>query len=228
MEGFGKSLDLRPYRSFQEQLAKEVRIEPLSKDPKRVGGADVGYAGEFGIAAICVMSWPELEPLEDRVIVDRVRFPYIPGFLSFREVPLLRKAFDSLGCLPDILFVDGQGIAHPRGLGLASHLGVVLGIRTIGCAKKVLVGEARDPGPQRGAFSPLYYRGKLVGALLRTREGVKPICISPGHGIDLEGSIRMVMGATKGFRLPEPIRRAHHLTQLGKLRLLRGGGPNRG
>ncbi len=228
MGGSGRSLDLSPYRSLQEQLAKEVKIEPLLEEPDRVGGADVGYAGGFGIAAICVMSWPELEPLEDEVIVDKVSFPYIPGFLSFREVPLLKEAFGSLRCVPDILFVDGQGIAHPRGLGLASHLGVVLGIRTIGCAKKVLVGEARDPGPRRGAFSPLYYRGRIVGALLRTKEGVKPVCISPGHGIDLEGSIRMVMGATKGFRLPEPIRRAHHLTRIGRLRLLKGGGPSRG
>ncbi len=213
MEGSGKSFKIRELEKLQRELSREVLIEPLKKEPQVVGGVDVSYRGKWGVGVLILMRWPELEVIQERFKIGEVDFPYIPGFLSFREVPLLESLFEGLDFLPEVLFVDGQGIAHPRRFGLASHLGVLLGIRTIGCAKRPLVGEAEEPKDRKGAFSLLRHEGEVVGALLRTKKGVKPLCVSPGHRMDMEGSIHLVLKATRGFRVPEPLRRAHLLSR---------------
>jgi deoxyribonuclease V len=150
-----------------------------------------------------------MEVLEVRTSALQVAFPYVPGLLSFRELPALLPALQALGRQPDLIFVDGQGLAHPRSFGLASHLGVLTGIPTIGCAKSRLVGEAAEPGPEVGDWEPLLYRERTVGAVLRTRRGVKPLYISVGHLVDLSTALRMVLGCLRGVRLPEPQRKAH-------------------
>lgn len=213
MEGLGKSFEIGELEKLQRKLSREVLIEPLKDEPQVVGGVDVSYRGRWGAGVLILMSWPELEVIQERFKIGEVDFPYLPGFLSFREVPLLEPLFEGLDFLPDVLFVDGQGIAHPRRFGLASHLGIILGIRTIGCAKRPLIGEAEEPEDRKGAFSLLRHEGEVVGALLRTKKGVKPLCVSPGHRMDLEGSIHLVLKATRGFRIPEPLRRAHLLSR---------------
>ncbi len=142
--------------------------------------------------------------------------PYIPGILSFREIPPILKALKKLKSEPDLIFCDGQGIAHPRGLGLASHLGLLTGKPTIGCAKKRLVGQFSEPGQHRGDYSLLLYKGKKVGAVLRTKEKIRPLFVSPGYAIEIEGSVRIVLDCGGQYRIPEPIREAHLL--VNKLR----------
>jgi len=212
-------------KALQRQLASKVRLEPFSGPLGFIGGADVAYVGPWAIGVVVVMRWPDLQLIDMGRAVELVSFPYVPGFLSFREVSVLVEAYYATVKRPELLLVDGQGIAHPRGIGLASHLGVMLGIRTIGCAKEVLIGKAHPPGRKRGAYSPLVFEGKTIGVLLRTKESVKPICVSPGHRIDLWGSIRWTLESTRGARLPEPIRMAHQLAQMSKALFLKAEAP---
>lgn len=213
-------------KALQRQLAAKVRLEPFRGPVKFIGGADVAYVGPWAIGVVVVMKWPDLELVDVGRTIELVSFPYVPGFLSFREVPVLVEAYYATIKRPDLLLVDGQGIAHPRGIGLASHLGVMLDIRTIGCAKEVLVGKARPPARGKGAYSLLVSEGKTIGVLLRTKRDTKPLCVSPGHRIDLESSIRWILESTRGARLPEPLRRAHQFAQLSKAFFLRGEAPN--
>jgi len=156
-----------------------------------------------------VLSYPDLDLMDEAFVRGRISFPYIPGLLSFREAPLLLQAFRGLRRLPDVILYDGQGIAHPRGFGLASHMGVLLDLPSVGCAKKKLVGDFGEVGLQAGSTTPLKMESKTIGAVIRTRSGVKPVFVSPGHRIDLESSIKLVLRTCRGFRLPEPLRRAH-------------------
>ncbi|NPV60429.1 MAG: deoxyribonuclease V [Actinobacteria bacterium] len=200
-------------REIQERMRREVSEGPpldLS-GVRRVAGTDISYLRESRLAlgVAVLMSFPELEPLETATAVLEVPFPYVPGLLSFRELPALLPALEALSTLPDLILADGQGVAHPRGFGLASHLGVLTSIPTIGCAKSRLLGEAEEPGTEKGDWTPLRYAGRTVGAALRTRRGVKPLYISVGHLIDLPSCLRAVLSCTRGFRLPEPQRRAH-------------------
>jgi len=151
--------------------------------------------------------------VETAVSRVRVTFPYVPGLLSFRELPALLPALEKLRVEPDLILVDGQGVAHPRGFGLASHLGVLTGVPTIGCAKSRLLGEAEEPGQRVGDWKPLVFEGRTVGAVLRTRSGVKPLYVSVGHGVDLPSAVKLVLACLRGVRLPEPQRRAHLLTE---------------
>jgi deoxyribonuclease V len=144
-------------------------------------------------------------------------FPYIPGYLSFREAPAIFSAMEKLSLLPDLLIVDGQGIAHPRRIGIASFLGVLLGLPTIGCAKSRLVGKYEEPAPERGSWSPLIDKGETVGAVLRTRKGVKPVFVSPGHLVTLPEAIEIIMHCAVKYRLPEPQRAADSLAGKSKL-----------
>ena len=200
-------------RALQEALRGEVREEPaLDPDAVRtVAGTDISYLRELRLAlgAVVLMSYPSLEVLEVRTSALRVDFPYVPGLLSFRELPALLPALEALSRPPDLILVDGQGVAHPRFFGLASHLGVLTGIPAISCAKSRLVGEAEQPGPEVGDWEPLLYEGRTVGAALRTRRAVKPLFVSVGHLVDLPTSLRLVLACTRGFRLPEPQRKAH-------------------
>ena len=197
----------------QKRLRDEVRLVPLAKPPRIIGGCDVSmnrFATE-GFAGFVSLSYPELEEVDHAVIKDAIPFPYIPGLLSFREIPMLMKAWDKLKTKPDVLVVDGIGIAHPRRLGIASHLGLVLGIPTIGCAKSVLIGTYADPANEIGATSPLIdpKTGETIGAALRTKRNVKPVFISPGHLITLEDAVAIMKSCIRAHRLPEPTRFAH-------------------
>ncbi|MCD6404642.1 MAG: deoxyribonuclease V, partial [Planctomycetes bacterium] len=183
-----------------------------------VAGADVGFAagGKTAIGGVVLFSWPSLEVVDVALAARPTRFPYIPGLLSFREIPVLAAAFGRLCGRPDVVFCDGQGLAHPRRLGLACHLGVVLGVATIGCAKSVLVGKFDEPGALRGALSVMRDSGEVVGAAVRTRDNVRPIYVSPGHMMDLDTAVDLVLAAGRGYRLPEPTRCAHNLVARAK------------
>ena len=196
---------------IQEKLRTDISLTNSARTISSVAGADVSYAkrGGEGIAAMLVLSYPELDLMDEAFARGKVSFPYIPGLLSFREAPLLIEVFQRLQHLPDVVLYDGQGIAHPRSLGLASHMGLFLELPSVGCAKKKLVGDFEEVGLQPGSTTPLKIEGKIIGAVIRTRRGVKPVFVSPGHLIDLESSIELVLKTCRGFRLPEPLRRAH-------------------
>jgi deoxyribonuclease V len=198
---------------IQEKLRADISLINSTWAIRYVVGTDVSYSrkGDAGIAAVVAFSYPDLEILDETIAVGKISFPYIPGLLSFREAPLLIQAFRNLRHLPDVVLYDGQGIAHPRSFGLASHMGLLLNVPSIGCAKEKLVGAFGDVGLPRGSTTPLTMGGKTVGAVVRTRTGVKPVFVSPGHRIDLETSIEVVLKTCRGFRLPEPLRRAHLL-----------------
>ncbi len=197
--------------SIQEKLRQNISLINSIRKVKSVAGADVSYSrkGGEGIAAMVVLSYPDLDLMDEAFARGEVSFPYIPGLLSFREAPLLIEVFQRLQCIPDVILYDGQGIAHPRSLGLASHMGLFLELPSVGCAKKKLVGDFEEVGLQPGNTTPLTIEGKIIGAVIRTRRGVKPVFVSPGHLIDLESSIELVLKTCRGFRLPEPLRRAH-------------------
>lgn len=186
---------------------------PLRRDIGTVAGVDAAFTDDSVVAVASLFSYPSLHHLEDTHAVIKSRFPYVPGYLSFREGDAIIRAIRKLRTPPDILLVDGQGIAHPRGIGIASHIGVLLDIPSIGCAKSRLVGEYDEPAIDKGAWTQLSYQGKAVGAVLRTRAGVRPLFISPGHLADIRSSIYVVMKCVTSFRIPEPLRRADHLTK---------------
>ena len=173
-------------------------------------------------AAVVVFSYPDLELLEARTHTRRLTFPYVPGLLSFREAPGILAIFRRLRMRPDVLICDGHGLAHPRRFGLASHLGLWLGIPTIGCAKSLLVGEHGPVGGERGSQAPLVLDGEPVGAALRTRSGVKPVYVSPGHLVDGPTACDIVLSCCRKYRVPEPIRAAHQLA--GETRRRSSGG----
>jgi deoxyribonuclease V len=196
---------------IQERLRANISLTNVTRKVSSVAGADVSYSKKGGeaAAAIVVFSYPDLDLIDEAFVNGKISYPYIPGLLSFREAPLLLEAFQRLRRPPDVVLYDGQGIAHPRGFGLACHMGVLLDIPSIGCAKKKLVGDFGEVGLQTGSTTPLTIAGTIVGAVIRTRRGVKPVFVSPGHRVDVESSIQLVLGTCRGFRLPEPIRRAH-------------------
>ena len=198
-------------RAIQTKLAGEVtRIGSITA-PRFIAGVDISVNrfSKTGTGAVVVLSYPDLNIAETQVVTDRIEFPYVPGLLSFREAPLILSAFAKISITPDIVMVDGQGIAHPRRCGIASHLGLLLDIPTIGCAKSRLCGEHEIPGVAAGNHAELFDNDEIIGAVLRTRAGVKPLYISIGHMIDLASAIRWVMACCQGYRLPEPTRLAH-------------------
>jgi deoxyribonuclease V len=217
----GRGTDLFPAatlseaRAEQERLRGRVRLVPLPLSAIRLmGAADVTFLGERGVAAALVVTdMATGAVVEEATAVRRVSFPYVPGYLSFREGPVIVAAWEKLFGKPDALLIDGQGIAHPRRLGIASHIGVLLDVPSVGCAKKRLVGESAEPGPRKGDWTPLVHDGETVGAVLRTRPRVKPVFVSPGHRADLPSSIALVLRLCFRYRLPDPARRAHQLTQ---------------
>ncbi len=187
-------------------------IEPLPEDFEILGAADLSYIQAVGrtIAVVLTFRWPELELLEKVYSIVPTEFPYIPGLLSFREIPPLLDAYGKLKNPPQVFLCDGQGIAHPRGIGLASHVGLCLGIPSVGCAKTRLCGKHEPFELKRGAYAPIEYHGKVVGYAYCTRNGVKPVYISPGHRADLESSRKLVEKCLDRLRIPEPLRQAHN------------------
>ncbi len=209
--------NLTPHEAveLQKQLRERVRIAPLTRKIETVAGADISF-NKFSpvmYAGVVVLSLPTLEVVEEVGVVSETQFPYVPGLLSFRESPLVLEAWAKLQTEPDAVMFDGQGIAHPRRVGIASHVGLLINRPTFGCAKSVLVGKYEEPLAARGAWTPLIdpKNKETVGAALRTKTNVQPIFVSPGHLIDLAGAIELTLACDGGYRQPEPTRRAHHL-----------------
>jgi len=197
--------------ALQQQLAAQIVTSPplALERVQLVAGVDVSVKDNVSRAAVVVVRFPSLEQVETVTAAQPTPFPYIPGLLSFREGPVLETAFARLQTEPDAFLFDGMGIMHPRRLGIAAHLGLWLNRPTVGCGKTHLVGAYDPPAAARGARSPVYYRGEQVGVVLRTRDSVKPLYISPGHRIDLESAVTLVLACAPRCRLPEPIRLAH-------------------
>jgi deoxyribonuclease V len=204
--------------ALQRRLAPEVVREGWPEGVRTVAGVDVaaGRAGARARGAVVVLSYPELRAIQEEWVEARVPFPYVPGLLSFREVPVLAEALERLRRPPDLLIVDGQGYAHPRRFGLACHIGLLLGVPTIGCAKSRLVGEHAPLGPEAGSTADLVDGGEVVGRVLRTRTGVKPVYVSAGHRIGLDAACEWVVRCCRGQRLPEPVRLADRLSKTGR------------
>lgn len=198
-----------------QKKAREKRIlNGFSGVPDRgvIFGVDASISKKkrYMIGSIVAMRWPGMDVISSAQSVDEIGFPYVPGYLSFREVPVLLKAAEKLSLSPDLVLVDGQGIAHPRRVGLATHLGIVTGWTTIGCAKSRLTGVAEVPSLEKGAQMPLMDGEEQVGVLVRTRKNVKPLWVSPGNGVSIEDAVEWTLKTCSRFRLPEPIRYAHN------------------
>lgn len=209
------SMEPREAIALQRELAGRIRLEnDLPGSIGRVAGVDVSYEkhGNLFYAGVVVLSLPSLALVEEVGARRQVTFPYIPGLLSFRELPVVLEAFRKLRTTPELVLVDGQGIAHPRRLGLASHLGLWLDLPTIGCAKSRLCGSHEEPGPERGARVPLVDGDEVIGQVVRTRDRVKPMYISPGHKVDVDTAAELALSCGGGYRLPEPTRSAHLFT----------------
>jgi len=191
---------------LQERLREKVRIEALDRPVRLVAGCDIAYdkGSDVAYAGIVVLSLPSLEVVDYASEIGEVAFPYIPGLLSFRECPLLLGAWSRLKAAPDVVMLDGHGIAHPRRFGLASHFGVMVEKPSIGCAKTSYVGEFQAPGPTAGSYEYIVDNREVVGAVLRTRDKTAPVYVSAGHMIDLEGSIDMAMRCVRGFVVGMP------------------------
>lgn len=203
---------------LQKHLRDQVKTNLTLRHPKFIAGVDVAYLREEeqSVATAVVVSSVDFETVESAVARMKTPFPYIPGLLSFREVPPILKALKKLSRLPDLILVDGHGRAHPRRFGIASHLGLWLKHPTIGIGKSRLCGEFRQPGKRRGSSTDLVHKGEVIGKVLRTRAGVKPVFVSVGYGLPLEECVSWALAMTSRFRLPEPIRRADHLCRESK------------
>ncbi len=204
-------VDYAAARRLQEELAARVELRPLPEDVRLVAGADLAFSRGLGrfFAAVVVLTFPGMEPTEVVTADAAPTVPYIPGLLSFREGPVVIEALQKLTRRPDVFLFDGQGYAHPRRCGLASHMGLWLGLPTVGCAKSRLIGEHAEPGRARGDSVPLTDGAEQIGMVLRTRTNVKPLFISPGHLSDFATSAEFVLRCCTRYRLPEPTRLAH-------------------
>ena len=201
--------------AIQKRLARRIAREAPFRPPSTIAGVDVAYGRGIGRAAVVLLKLPDLDVIDQAVAQGPLTFPYIPGLLSVREGPLVMKALAMLPKPPDLLMFDGQGIAHPRRFGIASHIGLLVNRPSIGCAKKRLVGSHEEPGRGRGSISFLHHEEEIIGAVLRTRTNVKPVFVSIGHRIGLQDAVRVVLDCGRGFRLPEPVRLADKLSRKG-------------
>lgn len=205
--------------AIQRELRRWVVQESALNVVRTVGGVDVSVNEDVAQAAVVVLAYPELIPLEASTAKRPISFPYVPGLLSFREAPAILDALEGLSAMPDLLIFDGQGIAHPRRLGIAAHVGVLLDWPTIGCAKSRLCGVYDEPGVERGSYSLLRDGQEVIGAVVRTRTGVKPVFVSVGTRVNLELAVKYVLACCRGYRLPEPTRWAHKVAGEGALPL---------
>ncbi len=205
--------DLSPQAAITLQRELAQQVAPITKFDiiHTVAGVDMSIRDEIGRAAAVLFSYPELEIITYSIAVQRLTFPYRPGLLSFREGPVVLEAIEKLTTRPDLLIFDGQGLAHPRRLGLACHIGLLIDLPAIGCAKSRLCGQYEEPGPERRSYTYLIDQGETIGAVVRTRTRVKPVFVSIGHHIDLQTSIDYILATGGGYRLPEPTRWAHHV-----------------
>ena len=224
--------DLHPWNlqyseavKIQQELKDRLILEAPKMDLKLIAGADVSYSkgDDVFFSSVVVLEMPGMNIIEEATAESKMNFPYIPGLLSFREAPVLIKAFEKVESVPDAIIFDGQGIAHPRGVGLASHMGLILGLPSVGCAKKNLVGSYKPVGSEVGAYTPIVFKGDVVGAVLRTKRNVKPVFVSPGHKMDIPSAIEIVMKTCRGYKLPEPTRQAHLLVNKARTSRTRRG-----
>jgi deoxyribonuclease V len=210
--------DLTPQAAIalQKQLTRRVirKADIQLQDLDTIAGVDTAYRQNSACAAVVVFSLKDLIMLEEVVAVQPLRFPYMPGLLSFREGPVILEALSRLKAAPDVLMFDSQGIAHPRRFGLASHIGLLTDTPAVGCAKTRLIGEFLEPQRARGSTAYLTDEDETIGAVVRTRSGVKPVFVSIGHRMDLDTCIRIVLASCRGYRLPEPLRKADHLSRI--------------
>ncbi len=200
-------------RALQDELHDRIECSDRMSPLRHVAGVDVGFedGGRVTRAAVVVLAWPGLEVVERALARRATTFPYVPGLLAFRELPAVVAALEELVTGPDLVFCDGQGIAHPRRFGIACHLGLLIDRPAIGVGKSRLVGMHGEPGRERGARAPLIDRGETVGSVLRTRTGVRPVYVSPGHRVSLETAVELVLQAAPRYRLPEPVREADRM-----------------
>ncbi len=207
----GWQISVAQAQDLQRQLAGQVLKQGEATAPQFIAGADISTerGQEMATAAVVVLSYPELKVVETSIIQDKLGFPYIPGLLSFRELPLILTACGQLTITPNLMLVDGQGLAHPRRFGIACHLGLLLDLPTIGCAKSRLCGTHRTPEAETGSYADIIDKGELIGVALRTRPGTSPVYVSIGHRVDLPMAIRWVLNCCRGYRIPEPLRLAH-------------------
>ena len=225
LESSSPFLNMKPLHSWNVSVEEAIQIQEALKDRiilrktfskvRTIGGGDVAYSknGNLLFGAIVVLSFPDMEILDMATADGKVPFPYIPNLLSFREGPILIQIFEKLRVKPDIMVYDGQGIAHPRGMGLVSHMGLWFDLPSIGCATTPLLDDFISPGPSRESFEWIRREGKKVGAVLRTRGKVNPLFISPGHRIDLLTSIQVVLTTCQRYRIPEPLRKTHQASR---------------
>jgi deoxyribonuclease V len=209
---FPKSISPKEAVRRQREWAAQVIRKKNFSALKTIAGADAAFSKDKkrAIAGVVLYSFPSLEEIERVYAVVPLAFPYVPGLLSFREGPGLLKAFAKLNHKADLAVFDGQGLAHPRHMGIASHMGLALGMPTIGCAKSRLCGTFREPGTKRGSRADLILKNEIIGKVLRTRDGVKPIYVSIGHRIDLKNSVETILKCHDGTRIPKPTREADH------------------
>lgn len=197
---------------LQARLRERVVLEDAFRQIRFVAGADMAFDPETeeAFAGVIVYRFPQLEEVERRMARRRLQFPYVPGLLSFREIPILMAAFARLKTEPDLLLIDGHGRAHPRLFGIACHVGVLFDKPAIGCAKSLLVGEAAEPGWKSGSTAPLNHHGETLGTVLRTRDNTRPIFVTQGHRVSLETAVKLVLKCIDGYRIPRPTREADH------------------
>jgi len=199
---------------LQQELRQQVKVEVFNSDLRFVGGIDVGFRDEKARAAVAILSFPEMQLVEQVTAESAIPFPYVPGLLSFREAPVILAAMEQLPFLPDVFMLDGQGIAHPRRFGIASHLGVLLDMPTIGCAKSLLVGRWDGLAETAGSLAELMDGEEKIGMAVRTKDKCKPIIVSIGHRMDIDSAVRLVLACGRGYRLPEPTRWAHRIASV--------------
>ncbi len=211
--------------ALQKEMRSKIDISPLPAEIRTIGGADISFNrfSDVFYAGIIILSYPSLNLIDRTTVVAKARFPYIPGLLGFRELPALLEAWNELKRKPDVLVVDGHGIAHPRRLGIAAHFGIVANTPTIGCAKSLLTGKFHEPAAERFAQSPLMDKNEQIGVVLRTKAKCKPVFISPGNKISMEQSLEIIKHCTGKYRLPEPTRNAHLL--VNEIRIKAGTPP---
>ncbi|MCJ7515462.1 MAG: deoxyribonuclease V [Dehalococcoidia bacterium] len=207
----GWQISVAEAKQIQLELASQVSCQSEVIKPRFIAGVDISAPDSAGVAraAVVILEYPELKVIEIKTTEDKLNFPYIPGLLSFREAPLILAACQKITIDPDLILVDGQGIAHPRRFGIASHLGLLLDIPTIGCAKSRLCGTHAQVSSEAGDYAELTDKGEIIGVALCSKVNSRPIYISIGHKIDLSTAIHLVMRCCRGYRLPEPARLAH-------------------
>jgi deoxyribonuclease V len=222
LHGFG--LTPAEARGLQGELASRVEAGPGLElgSVRYVAGADVSTEGDRAYATVAVLDFPGLSVVEVEGFEARLEFPYVPGLLAFREIPSVIGALRKIETAVDVVILDAQGLAHPRRMGLASHIGLFLDVPTVGCAKSLLVGAHEEPGLEKGSVADLVHRGEVVGRVVRTREGVSPVYVSVGNAIDLDSATALVLACCTKYRLPEPTRQAHNAAN----RLRRGEDPS--